>query len=312
MIPHPDDLLNDRQKAGRPVYLDSGTGTELERRGADMHGEVWCAAATASHPDILRMIHVDNIKAGADIITANTFSSNRLMLEPGGLGDKVDELSRSAVQIALAARAEASADDTVIVAGSMSHQIPVEKGTDLRKPVSEYDADQVRSAFEELANIHKSAGADMILMEMMSDPDFAIPAIESAKATGLPVWVGLSARRNADGQVVSSSRADLPFEDLVKALVPYCEGCAVMGVMHTTLEITPDALQAMRAHWPGAIMVYPDLGHFEMPHWQFDDSITPTDLNTVIRDWRERFDIGVVGGCCGMGPEFIAGMVDSV
>ena len=307
-MPHPNDLLRARIAAGKPVYLDSGTGTELERRGADMHGEVWCAAATGTHPELLQAIHVDNIRAGADIVTANTFSSNRNMLEPGGLGDRVESLNRAAVDIAIKARDEVDVSRPVIVAGSMSHQIPVEKGTDKRKVDRFKDSGTARANFEELAGILHSAGVDMILMEMMSDPDLALPAIESARAIGLPVWVGLSARRNNDGTVVSSSRPDLTFEDLVKALLPSCEGCAVVGVMHTTLEITPDAMKILRSHWNEATMVYPDLGHFEMPNWVFDPGVTPETMRTVIQQWRDEFRIDVVGGCCGMGPEFIAEM----
>lgn len=307
-MPHPNDLLHARIKAGQPLFLDSGTGTELERRGADMHGEVWCAAATGSHPDLLREIHVDNIRAGADIVTANTFSSNRNMLEPGGLGDQVEALNRSAVQIALDARVEADVTRPVIVAGSMSHQIPVQKGTDIRKSVRHEDSGAARKNFEELAGILHSAGVDMILMEMMSDPDLALPAIESARATGLPVWVGLSARRNSDGVVVSSSRPDLTFEDLVKTLLPACDGCAVLGVMHTTLDITPDAMKILRSHWTEATMVYPDVGHFEMPNWVFDPEVTPKKVQKVMQQWSDEFGIDVVGGCCGMGPEYIAQM----
>ena len=70
----------------RVVIIDGGTGTELERRGAEMHEKAWCAMATLTAPDVLRDIHADYIRAGARVVTANTFSSNRNMLEPAGYG----------------------------------------------------------------------------------------------------------------------------------------------------------------------------------------------------------------------------------
>ena len=69
---------------GSVIVLDGGTGTELERRGAAMHTGAWCAMATLTVPETLREIHEDYIRAGARVITANTFSANRLMLEPAG------------------------------------------------------------------------------------------------------------------------------------------------------------------------------------------------------------------------------------
>ena len=56
-------------------------GTEIERRGAMDEG-AWCAKFNKTHPDILKSVHRDYIRAGARVITTNTFSTNRNMLEP--------------------------------------------------------------------------------------------------------------------------------------------------------------------------------------------------------------------------------------
>ena len=54
--------------AGKNIWLDAGNGTELQARGAEMHPQVWCGVAHVDYPDIMRGIHADNIKAGANII----------------------------------------------------------------------------------------------------------------------------------------------------------------------------------------------------------------------------------------------------
>ena len=82
------------------VILDGATGTELQRRGAPMDDDAWCAVATATHPDQLRAIHEDYIRAGADIVTANTFASARHLLERAGIGERTAELQRLAVRLA--------------------------------------------------------------------------------------------------------------------------------------------------------------------------------------------------------------------
>ncbi len=83
------DRLQDRLDAGDVLILDGAIGTELQRRGAAMDGTAWCAVATKTSPGILRGLHEDYIRAGADVITTNSFSSAHHMLEPAGLGDEV-------------------------------------------------------------------------------------------------------------------------------------------------------------------------------------------------------------------------------
>ena len=70
----------------RIVLLDGATGTELQRRGAAMNDVAWCALATASHPELLRAIHEDYVRAGCEVVTANTFASARHLLERAGHG----------------------------------------------------------------------------------------------------------------------------------------------------------------------------------------------------------------------------------
>src|SRR5215831_11588452 len=76
--------LLQRLLEGDVVILDGPTGTELERRGAPMDPAAWCGPATLSNDRLLVDIHRDYIEAGAEVITANTFASSRLML--GGAG----------------------------------------------------------------------------------------------------------------------------------------------------------------------------------------------------------------------------------
>jgi S-methylmethionine-dependent homocysteine/selenocysteine methylase len=102
------------------VILDGATGTELERRGVPMDHEAWSAPASLEHADVLEAVYLDYIQAGSRMITANTFSSSRLMLESAGYGDRVEDVNRIAVESAQRAR-ERSGVEGVAVAGSISH-----------------------------------------------------------------------------------------------------------------------------------------------------------------------------------------------
>lgn len=74
--------------------------------------------------------------------------------------------------------------------------------------------------------------------------------------------------------------------------------------MHTTSETVSDALDLIRTRLAGALIAYPDSGHFEMPDWRFVDTISPSRLHDYFNEW-----IGpgaqVLGGCCGLTVEHI-------
>jgi len=73
--------LEQRLAGGGVVILDGATGTELERRGVPMDGQAWSATANLTHPDVVRSVHEDYIRAGADVIITNTFATARNLLD---------------------------------------------------------------------------------------------------------------------------------------------------------------------------------------------------------------------------------------
>lgn len=295
--------LKQRLQAGEVVILDGGTGTELQRRGAPMDPAAWCGPATLANDRLLSEIHADYITAGAEVITANTFASSRLMLSPAGLGDRVEEIGRRAVEAALRARDTTPGAADVVVAGSLSHMVPISAGgaaVDPRKLPSEA---QMADAFAELARILAAAGAELILLEMMYEPLRVRLAVDAALATGLPIWFGLSARRAAAGAIVSYHRPEeLPLDDIA-ALIPAARVDAA-GAMHTGADLIADALAAVRRHFAGPLMAYPDSGFFEMPQWQFVDVISPARFEDFCRQWI-RSGVQVIGGCCGLTPDHV-------
>ena len=101
-----------RLKQGDTILLDGGTGSELHRRGVNVSkgasaeggAGAWSAPAVEDAPEILRQIHEDYRRAGADLITANSYNTNRGQLSHAGLAHKMEEYSRRAIEIACEAR----------------------------------------------------------------------------------------------------------------------------------------------------------------------------------------------------------------
>ncbi len=294
--------MKDRLDAGGVIILDGGTGTELERRGVPMDSGAWCGPATLDHLAVLEAVHRDYIAAGADIITANTYASSPLMLDPAGFGDRFEEINRAAIKAAHRARMAAGRKD-VAVAGSLSHMIPVVKGADQSDLTRVPAQAEMKEALQRLASLQKNEGCDLILLEMMYHPERMAPVFEAARSTGLPVWAGFSARRGADGRVLGFAReCDTPFEDVVQILAEF--DVAAAGIMHAPSNVIADALSILRRVYDGPLMAYPDSGYFKMPHWQFDAIIPPDDFRHYADDWVAS-GVQIVGGCCGLSPEHI-------
>jgi S-methylmethionine-dependent homocysteine/selenocysteine methylase len=286
---------------GQTIILDGGTGTDLQRRGAPMSGETWCAEVNLTHPHIVRAVHEDYILAGAEIITANTFATSALSFNHYERDDDLLKIDAAAVAIAK----QAAAGKPVAVAGSVSTMRPVEPGSDRTLKDREWPEIQARDLFRRKVENLKRAGADLLMMEMMRDVDYSVYATEAAIATGLPVWVGISVERGEDGKLVGFGREDQLLDDVAKRLS--ATRPAVMNIMHTSSNDTDEALDILGKYWKGPTGVYPECGYFKSPDWQFVDVITPQDLVAKSRDWQ-KLGANIFGGCCGIGPDHIAAL----
>ena len=228
---------------------------------------------------MLRAIHEDYIRAGADIVTANTFASARHLLERAGhrrahRGAATDW--RSGSRARPRTRAGDEVGRAVAVAGSLSTMRPVGKGTDQRDPSVDLATIPWAANLREAAELQAEAGADLLLLEMISDLEHGGLALEAALATGLPVWVGLSAgaaRRRADELPRRTAR---PSPTLVRHYA--AQPIGALGVMHTSLPDTEAALPILLEQASMPVMVYPEAGYFQVPRLAVRRGRTPAAL----------------------------------
>jgi S-methylmethionine-dependent homocysteine/selenocysteine methylase len=286
--------LQQRFDGGEVVILDGATGTELERRGAPMDDAAWDAAALATHPDMVREVHEDYIRAGVDVIITNTFATARHVLEPAGMGGQFRELNIRAVTLAKEAR-ENAADGPVFIAGSISTMSAHDDHN------YEPRAEKARANYREQAEVLAESGVDVIALEMMRDIEQTTYAVEAAVAMGLPVWVGFSCKITEEGTVVLWDGEHTLVEAL--EMIPSL-GTSLVSIMHTLTEDTPAALREVSECWSGPVGAYPHSGEFIMPNWQFIDVISPEDFTRQAQGWT-GMGLQLVGGCCGIGPEHI-------
>ena len=287
---------------GLPIIIDGGMGTELEKSGVPMDGKVWSARAMLSHPEMVRGVHERYIQAGAEAIITNTFSCARHMLEPGGLGREVRNINLKAVELACEAR-NTAAKSPVALVGSICEWAHDEHPTWNSPEV-------VGRAAAEQAEILAEAGVDILAVEMCERVELSDAVTEAVMSIGLPVWLGVSARRHRDQDHLSAfGYPERDFEELVRAISKF--SVDLISVMHTPVSDVPGAIEVVRNYWKGPVGVYPESGEFMMPNWDFVDVIEPSVLAENAVTWAED-GIRLIGGCCGLGPAHIRACRDAL
>ena len=291
------DWLHQHIAAGGVGVIDGATGTELQARGVPMAERGWSALAQLSHPDILQEIHEDYIRVGASVIIANTFAAGRALLEPAGYGHLIAEVHGRAVEIAKDARAAVGGQ--VAIAGSIS--------TWMADANDAYWFDRAEETYLEQVELLVAAGVDLIACEMVQHPERSELGVQAAVSSGLPVWVGLTAKRAHNGTIVNFGYPDVALEVTADPILEM--DVDVVSIMHTAVQDVGPALDWLDDRWDGPVGVYPEAGYFTEPEWQFVDQIAPSHLATEARGWLAR-GVQVIGGCCGLGVAHIEALTD--
>jgi len=264
------------------IALDGATGTELGRLGIDTRTPLFSAAALLDERGIeaLRRVHADYARAGAQVITANTFRTN-----PRKAGLHWRELTAVAVRLAL--------ETGATVAGSMA---PVEDcyRPDLRPPPG-----VALREHRELAVALAEAGCHLLLVETVAAADEGLAAVQAAAATGLPVWVAAMAM--PDGRMRSGDDLAAFFRDArslgAGAALINCVPCAGVDVGLDAVARSGLPFGAY-AHMGD---VDPDAG------WPPTPLLSPEEYAGRAATWLES-GARILGGCCGTGPAHIAAL----
>lgn len=289
-----------RLALARPILLDGATGTELNRRGVNTDLPLWSARALIEAPDVLSQVHADYIRAGADVLTANTFRTHRRSLAGGGQGQRAAELTRLAVSLARAAAAQAAPGRECFVAGS---QAPLE---DCYSPEKVPPQAECEREHAEMARHLAEAGVDLILVETMNTIREAVAATRAARATGLPVLTSFVCR--GDGRLFSG--------ESVTAAVQAVAGLGVAGLLinctpSTTIHQPFAELRAAVQAQPAPVPIqglYANIGHTnDVDGWTLTADMTPLEYARLASGWLAQ-GANLLGGCCGTTPAHIAAL----
>ena len=298
-------------EAGGPMILDGAIGTELERLGARMDQDVWCARAIADNSDAVHEVHRRYIDAGADVITTNSYSATREAMQRHGLAAHFEDWNRRSVRIAREERDRSSHGKEVVVAGSVSSY-------------GRFDAldwEPLSDHFRAQGEILVEEGVDLLILESLGSTVRTVRAMVSATMDlGVPVWVALSCLRDRDtGAVMHGIEESAEASHVAETYGPLAEavreimsigGSAVL-MMHSVRDVTEDAVKILRAAYSGPVGAYPNAGYWTRPNWAFVDQVSPETYLDDARRWVAA-GAAIVGGCCGVGVEHIRALAEGL
>lgn len=288
----PSKFLSLLASSPRPLLGDGAMGTMLNGRGISFNE---CFdALNLTHPGIVGEIHQAYIEAGSQIIQANTFGANRYKLVEHGLGDKVNEINRAGVE--LARRVALASFKDVLVAGDVG---PL--GVRLA-PFGRVQPDQARQAFCEQIGAQAEAGADLIIIETISDLYEIREAIAAARQVcSLPVVASMTFTRDDRtllGDAPSKVAGWLKETGADVIGINCSSGPAqLFRILKQMRQVAPEEIFSVmpNAGWPeqvGGRIMYP---------------ANPEYFGDYARMFCEA-GASLIGGCCGTTPQHIAAM----
>lgn len=264
--------------------LDGGMGTMLQQSGLEPGASPDLLSLT--NPELITSIHRAYIEAGSDVIYANTFGANRFKL--GDCGYRLEEVIDSAVKAAKAACGEESM--VALDVGPLG---------ELLEPMGTLSFENAYDAFAQVTKQGAASGADLIVIETMTDLYEVKAAVLAAKeTTRLPVLVSMTFEES--GRTFTGTS--------IECMVAVLEGLGVDAVgINCSLgpvEILPLA-EKMCALTDLPVFIKPNAGLPDPRTGTYD--IGPDQFAMAMKDYL-KLGISMAGGCCGTTPEYIAKM----
>ncbi|HKQ79282.1 MAG TPA: homocysteine S-methyltransferase family protein [Blastocatellia bacterium] len=286
----------------RRGYVDSGS--KREKVGTGRGSGQFTPEVAIEHPDALRQLHLEFLRAGSQVLQALTFFGTREKLKRAGYGAETELINQNAVRVAREA-----ADGKALVAGSISRtQLFEREGRGVAHFVRELLAEQTRLLTE--------AGVDFLILETFFHLEEMLIALECARASGLPLIATMSFRPRRDQSSDGHSPAECAREMATA-------GAHVVGAnceqepkrMLIALREMRAAVEVPLAAQPAAFRATDETPCFtRLP--QFPDELETIQVS------REEFSdfgrmaktegIGYVGGCCGCNAAYIRALASGM
>lgn len=277
------------QRLGKErLFCDGGLGTLLQERGlrAGEFPETW----NLTHPEDIIAVNRQYFEAGSDIVNANTFGANALKFP-----DNLRQIVEAGVSHAQTARQQAGRLDAYVA-------LDIGPTGKLLQPMGDLPFERAVELFRDTIRIGAAAGADLVLIETMSDSYETKAAVLAAKeACHLPVCVTM----------VFDEKGRMLTGGTVASMVALLEGLGVDAI-GINCGLGPQQMlplvQELLTVCSLPLIVNPNAG---LPRQEGNQTVYDIDPNTFAAYMHEIVARGVhvIGGCCGTTPAHIRQMI---
>lgn len=287
----------------RILILDGAMGTMLQRKGLQGNSESF----NLTNPETIGEIHNEYIEAGADIITANSFSANSISQSEYNLSEKAGQMAEAAARIARKAADEAPRK--IWVAGSVG---PTSKSLSLAQNINDpifrpYSFDGMAEAFEVQIRGLVKGGVDLLLFETCFDAlntkaaMYALGHIPEAK--DIPVMISAS-MSDKSGRTLTGQTMEAFYRS-----IQHCNPLSFGLNCSLGAEEMIPLIAEVASFATCAVSCYPNAG---LPNEMGEYDETPSQMAESVRKMALAGSVNIVGGCCGTTPEHIKAVAEAV
>ena len=334
----PSIKITDRLSNGETLLLDGGTGSELQRRGANvLKGAInkkdatsqqktwaWSATTNIEFSEVVNQVHKDYLRVGADIIISNNFWTIPSRMNGIGLGDRWKEYATAAGENAVSARDEENPE--AYVAGGIAAPT-MQSLQEVAAPDIEYMGGKAfHKEYYDHAKLLADIGVDLILAEYLGFVSDSVAAVDACAEVGLPVFLGIRHIGQNGKMQYHNANQNNPTEETLNELAKALEGHPVDAIllMCSNPEAISAGLPIIRDSFNGPIGAYPNIGYNptgpitnsptltnQLPSGGKDilqtQNYSPSRLAEFAAKWKKT-GAQIIGGCCATGPEHIMAM----
>ena len=287
----------------RILILDGAMGTMLQRKGLQGNSESF----NLTNPETIGEIHNEYVEAGADIITANSFSANSISQSEYNLSEKAGQMAEAAARIARKAADEAPRK--IWVAGSVG---PTSKSLSLAQNINDpifrpYSFDGMAEAFERQIRGLINGGVDLLLFETCFDALntkaalYALGHIPEAK--DIPVMISAS-MSDKSGRTLTGQTMEAFYRS-----IQHCNPLSFGLNCSLGAEEMIPLIAEVASFAACAVSCYPNAG---LPNEMGEYDETPSQMAESVRKMALAGSVNIVGGCCGTTPEHIKAVAEAV
>lgn len=287
----------------RILILDGAMGTMLQRKGLQGNSESF----NLTNPETIGEIHNEYIEAGADIITANSFSANSISQSEYNLSEKAGQMAEAAARIARKAADEASRK--IWVAGSVG---PTSKSLSLAQNINDpifrpYSFDGMAEAFEVQIRGLVKGGVDLLLFETCFDALNTKAALYALghipEASDIPIMISAS-MSDRSGRTLTGQTMEAFYRS-----VQHCSPLSFGLNCSLGAEEMIPLIAEVASFATCAVSCYPNAG---LPNEMGEYDETPSQMAESVRKMALAGSVNIVGGCCGTTPEHIKAVAEAV